>query len=348
MEVFRAWRKILLGHTPSLSIEITRECPLRCPGCYAYGEDHLGGGVVLRELRDYKGQSLIDGILRLVDEHKPLHVSLVGGEPLVRYRELSLLLPLLASRRIHTQLVTSAVRPIPLEWCDIPRLSIVVSIDGLQSEHDARRKPATYDRILKHIQGHEITVHCTITRQMTQRPGYLRDFLEFWSEKPEVRRIWMSLFTPQKGASGEEILPPAIRAAVIDQLAELRQHYAKLDLSKRLLDVYRRPPQNPGKCTFAKATLTISADLRRRITPCQFGGDPDCSQCGCIASAGLGALARRRLFLGVELAKIYTVSRRIGQIANLLGEPWRLAAQKNHRPMTPLGPNPDPQAHLGV
>lgn len=42
--VFRAWGTILAGYRPNLSIEITRECPLRCPGCHAYGGDHLGGG----------------------------------------------------------------------------------------------------------------------------------------------------------------------------------------------------------------------------------------------------------------------------------------------------------------
>ena len=65
------------------------------------------------------------------------------------------------------QVVTSAVRPIPIAWASIPRLQICVSIDGLQPEHDVRRTPATYDRILKHIEGHQITVHCTVTRQQT-------------------------------------------------------------------------------------------------------------------------------------------------------------------------------------
>lgn len=53
--IFTAWGRILTGYAPSLSIEITRECPLRCPGCYAYGDDHLGGEVTLREVRDFKG-----------------------------------------------------------------------------------------------------------------------------------------------------------------------------------------------------------------------------------------------------------------------------------------------------
>src|SRR5258708_18994676 len=206
--ILSAWGRILTGYVPALSIEITRECPLRCPGCYAYGDDHLGGDITLRQVRDFKGQELIDGVMALVDQHRPLHVSIVGGEPLVRYRELMTILPLLSKRGIHTQLVTSAVREIPREFHGIPRLSIVVSIDGLQPEHDVRRTPATYDRILKHIAGQNITIHCTITGQMMKRPGYLNEFLEFWTPRPEVRKVWFSLFTPQVGAQLPEMLDP--------------------------------------------------------------------------------------------------------------------------------------------
>ncbi len=91
--IVTAWGRILAGRSPSMSIEITRECPLTCPGCYAYGSDHLGGAQTLREVRDLKGQELIDGVLRLVETHRPLHLSIVGGEPLVRYKELNTLLP---------------------------------------------------------------------------------------------------------------------------------------------------------------------------------------------------------------------------------------------------------------
>jgi len=59
-----------------------------CPGCYAYGDDHLGGEITLREVRDFKGQELIDGVLNIVEQRRPLHLSIVGGEPLVRYKEL--------------------------------------------------------------------------------------------------------------------------------------------------------------------------------------------------------------------------------------------------------------------
>jgi MoaA/NifB/PqqE/SkfB family radical SAM enzyme len=311
--VLPAWGRILTGYVPALSIEITKECPLRCPGCYAYGDDHLGGDVTLRQVRDFKGQELIDGVIALVDRLRPLHVSIVGGEPLVRYKELNTLLPILSARGLHVQLVTSAVREIPAAWHTIKRLSIVVSIDGLQPEHDARRTPATYDRILKHIAGHSITVHCTITRQQVNRPGYLDEFLKIWSAQAEVEKIWMSLYTPQVGEISDERLRPLDREQAVNDLLALRQRYPKLALPKGLIEVYANQPDTPSECIFARTTSTISADLTTRITPCQFGGAPDCSQCGCIASAGLAAVARHKLFGFIPVGSIFAGSLKVGR-----------------------------------
>jgi len=311
--LFTAWGRILGGYRPALAIEITRECPLRCPGCYAYGDSHLGGEITLREVSDYKGQELVDGILGLVDRHRPLHVSLVGGEPLVRYRELNTLLPILTGRGIFTQVVTSAVREIPAEWKDLDHLQIVVSIDGLQPEHDVRRAPATYERILKNIAGHKIIVHCTITKQQAGRQGYLGEFLRFWSEREEIERIWMSLYTPQVGEVSEERLDGVVREQVVADLWKLSSLYPKLQLPKAALEVYANPPRSPDECIFAQATTSISANLKTAITPCQFGGVPDCSSCGCLASAGLEAIARHRMLGVIPVGALFTGSVRIGQ-----------------------------------
>jgi len=311
--IIKAWGRILAGYQPNLSIEITRECPLTCPGCYAYGGDHLGGDVTLRQLQDFKGQQLVDAMFALLEKFKPVHVSIVGGEPLVRYRELSEILPRMADMGIYTQVVTSAVRPIPIEWAGLRRLQLVVSIDGLQPEHDERRKPATYDRILKHIQGHQITVHCTVTRQQVRRPGYLEEFVQFWSANGDTRQIWVSLYTPQLGEEAAEILTPADREQVVGDLLRLRAMYPKLKMPKGLIEVYRQPPASPADCVFAQTTTSLSADLKRRITPCQFGGNPDCTQCGCIATAGLEAVARHKLPGGLPVGSLYWSSLRVGR-----------------------------------
>jgi MoaA/NifB/PqqE/SkfB family radical SAM enzyme len=314
-DVIRAWGRILRGERPSLSIEITRECPLRCPGCYAYSDAHLGGGATLRSLSDRKGQDLIDGVLEIVNRLRPLHLSIVGGDPLVRYRELEAIVPQVLDRGIHVQIVTSAFRPLPAGWAGLPRLTVVVSIDGLQPEHDLRRAPATYERILKNIAGQNVTVHCTVTGQMMKRPGYLKEFLEFWTPRREIRKVWFSLFTPQAGDQAPEILEPEERRRAIADLTALRKDSHKLDMSEALIRQFASPPMSPRDCIFAQTTETISADLKTRIGPCQFGGNPDCASCGCIASMGLAAVAEHRLAGVLPVGSIFRASMAIGRLS---------------------------------
>jgi hypothetical protein len=73
-----------------------------------------------------------------------------------------------------------------------------------------------------------------------------------------------------------------------------------------------QPPKSPEDCIFARTTHTLSADLKTKITPCQFGGDPDCSQCGCIASMALAAVGNHRVVGGLTAGHIFRGSNRIG------------------------------------
>ena len=81
-----------------------------------------------------------------------------------------------------------------------------------------------------------------------------------------------------------------------------------------VLEQYLKPPFRPDECIFAQTTETISADLKTQITPCQFGGEPDCSQCGCIASMGLAAIGDFKLWGFVPVGKIFTASDKIGRM----------------------------------
>lgn len=268
--------------------------------------------------------------MQAVDHFKPLHLSLVGGDPLVRYRELEQLVPQITERGIHVQIVTSAFRPFPTSWTQNPLVNVVVSIDGLQPEHHVRRTPATYERIIKNIAGQKITIHCTITAQMTDRPNYLREFVEFWSAKHEIHKIWFSIFTPQIGEVLPEILNPTQRAQVIEDLQSLRKTFPKLDMHPMMIAEFAKPPQSPKDCIFAQTTTSISADLTSLITPCQFGGKPDCAQCGCAASMGLAAIGSFKLAGILPIKPIFDLSLRIGQL-------------RAKEPTFPLGrPNPFP------
>jgi len=127
-----------------------------------------------------------------------------------------------------------------------------------------------------------------------------------------VRRIWFSLYTPQEGEVSEERLTPADRAEAVRQIDSLRGVFEKLHAPPSLVRGFLNPPQNPDECVFAQLTACLSADLSSRITPCQFGGRPVCSECGCIASMGMAAVAGVRLAGLVPLSSILRGSQRIG------------------------------------
>src|ERR1700683_5145201 len=317
-EILTSWGRILTGSFPLLSIEITRECPLSCPGCYAYGDTHLSGGVTLRDLNDKRGDELVEGVLDLVRKDKPMHVSLVGGEPLVRHRELSRILPELSKMSVFTLVVTSAVIPIPAEWMAIPRVRVAVSIDGLPEDHDIRRKPATYQRILKNIEGREVNIHWVITRPMLARPGYLEEYIAFWNTRPEVNRIWVSLYTPQIGEQTPEMLTREDREILAKELPAMTSKYPKLLMNEGIAGAFVKPPKNPDECLFSKMSADYSADLKSRVEPCVFGGTPDCSQCGCSISSALHWIQNERIAGPLRVGHMVTASLGVGTTVNQL------------------------------
>jgi sulfatase maturation enzyme AslB (radical SAM superfamily) len=231
------------------------------------------------------------------------------------------MIPLLLDRGIHVQVVTSAFRPLAPGWATVAHMNVVVSIDGLQPEHDARRAPATYDRILKNIAGQNITIHCTVTGQMMKRPGYLKEFLEYWTPRAEIRNVWFSLFTPQVGDRLPEMLQPHERLRAIADMLALRKEFPKLDMPEGMIRQFATPPRSPEECVFALTTQTLSADLKTKIVPCQFGGNPDCGSCGCVASMSLAAIAAHRLGGIIPVGAIFKASVRIGQIGHARSEP---------------------------
>ncbi|MGH9811094.1 MAG: radical SAM protein, partial [Terriglobia bacterium] len=153
---------------------------------------------------------------------------------------------------VFTLVVTSAVIPIPAEWISLPRVRVAVSIDGLPEHHDFRRKPATYERILKNIAGREINVHWTITRPMLARSSYLEEYVSFWNARPEVNRIWVSVYTPQIGERSAEMLTTEDRRALASAMPAVAKRYPKLLFTQGLADALLAPPANPGDCVFAK------------------------------------------------------------------------------------------------
>jgi hypothetical protein len=116
-------------------------------------------------------------------------------------------------------------------------------------------------------------------------------------------------------------------------LFALRERYPKIQMPRGMIEVYAKPPASPDECIFARVTKSFSADLDTRITPCQFGGRPDCENCGCIASAGLGAIGRYKLGGAVPIDHIFNASIAVGTAIRGVRE--RLAPRESVPPAAP-------------
>lgn len=167
-----------------------------------------------------------------------------------------------------------------------------------------------------------MNAHCAVpaatpTRlnQMARRPGYFDEFLAFWSERPDVLRVWFSLYTPQTGEYTPEVLSPGERIGVLEELAALRPRFPKVELPDAVIAGYRDPPASPDERVFARWGPAFAADLATRITPCQLGGDPDCSRCGCMPAAGLKSLGDCRLIGLLPVRSLARASAALGEAA---------------------------------
>jgi hypothetical protein len=122
------------------------------------------------------------------------------------------------------------------------------------------------------------------------------------------------LFTPQVGDRLPEMLAPEERERAIADMLTLRKQFSKLDMPESMIRQFASPPSNPSECVFARTTQTVSADLKTKIVPCQFGGNPDCGSCGCVASMGLAAVAAHKLGGIIPVGVIFKASLKLGQL----------------------------------
>ncbi len=114
-------------------------------------------------------------------------------------------------------------------------------------------------------------------------------------------------------------------------------------MNRAMIEELRHPPQSPEECIFARTTLSLSADLQTRIGPCQFGGKPDCSQCGCVASMALAAVGHHRVLPGLTAGDLMLASERVGAgIGRIRSLGKRLRGKPQQLP--PAQPRPSPSS----
>jgi hypothetical protein len=121
-------------------------------------------------------------------------------------------------------------------------------------------------------------------------------------------------------------------------------------LPKLVLDGYREPPSHPGECIFAQVTACVSADLSTRVTPCQFGGRPVCTECGCMASAGLAAIGKFRLAGLIPVSQVFRLTQWVADLAGRNGHAASspLPGTNSDNARTPLAGPANPAGQPGT
>jgi|SRR6185369_245418 hypothetical protein len=102
-----------------------------------------------------------------------------------------------------------------------------------------------------------------LPRQCLSAPDTSRN-TSLFGTRPEIVRIWISLYTPQKDEHSPEMLTPAQREGVATQLASLQSRYPKLLANEGISKAIRIPPAGPEECMFARLS-TNSADLATHV-----------------------------------------------------------------------------------
>ena len=313
--IITAWGKILRGYRPSLSIEITRECPLRCPGLL-----RLRRRASRRRRHAPAGHRLQRPG---ADRSRPRHRR--RGEPdprLDRRRRAAGPLPRAErdpaaswpTRGIYTQVVTSAVRPIPAEWAH----------DSAAADRRLDRRPAAGTRRAAHA-GH-LRPHPQAHRRAADHRA-LHDHAPAGAARRLPRGVRRASGRPTRTSarsgsastrrrsarSSPEILTPHDRERVIAALMSLRRKLpedrgcprgwssstrrrrrAPTSASSRR----RRPASRPTSSTASRRASSAAIRTARSAAASRRPDSRRSARTGCRAAVRVGAIFETSLKVG--------------------------------------------------
>jgi hypothetical protein len=198
----------------------------------------------------------------------------------------------------------------------LPGIRIAVSIDGLRADHEKRRHPATYAKILENFSGRRVDISWVVTGRIMRAAGYLEEYLAFWTARPEVDRIWLNIHTPKVSGRSEAVLRLEDRYTLVAELPKLKRCFPALLMTEGIAEAFAVPPASPDNCTFAKMSLNYSAGLKTRVDPCFYGDQPDCSQCGFAVTAGLHWVGQMPLLGPLVVRHVMDGSIAFGSLVN--------------------------------
>ena len=293
------------------SIDVSKECNLRCRHCYFFEQDYEG------ELSVDQWIAKLEQLKRTTSrtENPFFQCTWVGGEPLIRKDLIE------RGRKYfrHNTVVTNGTIPLP-NWPDV---NFYISIDGDEATHEyIRKKKGIYRRAMRNIAEHpelQVTIAYCITRDNVH---CIEQAVKDWAAAGAARMTF-DFYTPIETIEEPLFLPLDERDRVLDLLLALKQVYGeffvlpervfrlmKSDVSKQVTD----------NCLFSVKSFALGPDGTQK-EKCMMGPKADCDRCGCVVPFYLASLVDRRLIAQDVAAEWSQAARRAagGVVTALLG-----------------------------
>lgn len=281
------------------SIDVTKECNLRCEHCYFFEQEEAYGPP------DLEIERWVEKLTELKRTSSPwefpfLQCTWVGGEPLVRKRLIEV------GRKFFrfNTVVTNGTIPLP-DWPDV---NWYISIDGDEATHEKiRRKRGIYARAMRNIREHpqlEVTIAYCITKENVH---CIEQAVIDWA-CAGAAHMTFDFYTPIETIEHDLFLPLDERDRVLEMLIELRRVYGDfIAVPERVFRLMRSDTCKSvtDQCLFASHGFAFGPQGERK-EKCMMGPKADCDRCGCIVPFYLASLVDRRRIvedMGRELAR---------------------------------------------
>jgi MoaA/NifB/PqqE/SkfB family radical SAM enzyme len=267
------------------SIDVSKECNLRCRHCYFFEQDYEGELAVgewiakLEELRRTTSRT----------EFPFFQCTWVGGEPLIRKDLIE------RGRKYfrHNTVVTNGTIPLP-DWRDV---HFYISIDGDEETHEyIRKKKGIYKRAMRNVAEHpelDVTIAYCITKDNVH---CIEQAVKDWAEAG-ASHMTFDFYTPIETIEEPLFLPLAERDFALDMLLSLKRIYGEFFvLPERVFRLMKSDvcKQVTDHCLFSTHSFAFGPDGTPK-EKCMMGPKADCDRCGCVVPFYLASLVNRRL-----------------------------------------------------
>ncbi|HEY7954145.1 MAG: radical SAM protein [Polyangia bacterium] len=293
------------------SIDVSKECNLRCRHCYFFEHDYDA------ELSVEQWIEKLDTLKRSTSRREQpfFQCTWVGGEPLIRKELIE------RGRKYfrYNTVVTNGTIPLP-DWPDV---HFYISIDGDEQTHERiRNKPGIYQRAMRNLAEHpelEVTIAYCITRENVH---CIEQAVKDWA-RAGASRMTFDFYTPIETIEEPLFLPLEERDQALDLLIELKRIYGDFFiLPERVFRLMKSETcrQVTDHCLFSERSFAFQPDGTPK-EKCMMGPKADCDRCGCVVPFYLASLVDRKLIVEDVAAEWKLAARRAasGVVTALLG-----------------------------